>query len=64
MMRKHTRLVSKILNNLFVTVVPLTIILYVLRGIGLLSFLKGGIILFLIVFSIFIVIFYLIDKTY
>lgn len=63
-MRPPNRFISRILHYLFFTVVPFSLFLYVLRGIGILSFLNGGIILFLMVFSIFIVIFYLIDKTY
>lgn len=63
-MRKNTYFISRISKILILTVVPLTVILYILRGLGILSFLSGGVILFLIIASIFIVILFLIDKTY
>lgn len=63
-MRKNTYFISRISKILILTVVPLTVILYIIRGLGILSFLSGGVILFLIIASIFIVILFLIDKTY
>ncbi len=63
-MRKNTHYFSLVLQYLFLSVVPVSIIIYILRGLGVISFINGGLILFLIILSVFTVIFYLIDKTY
>ena len=63
-MRKNTHYLSQVLTYLLLSVVPLTIILYIFRGLGIIAFMPGGLILFLIILSAFTVIFYLIDKTY
>jgi hypothetical protein len=48
---------------LFLGVVGVTLLTYILRGVGLLSFLPGGLILLLILSSVVTGILYGIDKT-
>ncbi len=63
-MRKNTYIRGRIWNYLFFGVIPLTVIIYVLKGLGILTFIPGGITLLLIILSLFIAIFFTIDKTY
>lgn len=52
-----------ILRRGVVTLLPLTIIIYVMRGLGILTFIPGGIIYLLILLSVAALILYGIDKT-
>ena len=52
-----------ILRRAVVTLLPLTIIIYVMRGLGILTFIPGGIIYLLILLSVASLILYGIDKT-
>jgi hypothetical protein len=63
-MRKNTYIRGRIWNYLFFAIIPLTLLTYVLRGLGIFAFIPGGIILLLIILSLFITIFFIIDKTY
>ncbi len=55
-MNRKTRKINKSLRLLIIIFTPLTLILYLLRGFGLLGFLPGGILLFLMITSVFILI--------
>ncbi|MBL1209762.1 MAG: hypothetical protein FWJ34_08675 [Geminocystis sp. GBBB08] len=63
-MNRKTQKINQNLRLLIIIFIPLTIILYLLRGFGLFGFLPGGILLFFIIASIFILISFLITKTY
>ena len=63
-MRRNTQLIAQFLYRLVMAIVPLTILLYILRGIGWFGFFHGGWLLFLLILSIFSVIFWLISLTY
>ncbi|WP_373479124.1 hypothetical protein [Geminocystis sp.] len=63
-MNRKTQKITKKLRLLIVLFIPLTILLYLLRGFGLLSFLPGGIFLFLMIASLFLLISFLITETY
>ncbi|AFZ46995.1 hypothetical protein Cyast_1026 [Cyanobacterium stanieri PCC 7202] len=63
-MRRNTQNISRTLRFLTITTVPLSIIIYILRGFGLLSFMYGWIVILLFLTAIFSSIFFLIDKTY
>ena len=52
-----------IFRRLVVTLVPTTLIVYLLRGFRLLTFIPGGIIYLLILLSLIAIILYGIDKT-
>lgn len=52
-----------IFRRLVVTLVPTTLIVYLLRGLRLLTFIPGGIIYLLILLSLIAIILYGIDKT-
>lgn len=52
-----------IFRRLVVTLVPTTLIVYLLRGLRLLTFIPGGIIYLLILLSLISIILYGIDKT-
>jgi hypothetical protein len=52
-----------IFRRLVVTLVPTTLIIYLLRGLRLLTFIPGGIIYLLILLSLISIILYGIDKT-
>jgi hypothetical protein len=54
----------KNLRWLVMILIPSTIILYLLRGFGILSFVSGGFFLLLIIVSFFFLITFLILKTY
>jgi len=62
-MNRKTQKITKKLRLLIVLFIPLTILLYLLRGFGLLSFLPGGIFLFFIIASLFLLISFLITET-
>lgn len=55
-MKRKTQTINKRLRLLIIIFIPITIILYLLRGFGLLGFFPGGIFLFFIIASIFILI--------
>lgn len=55
---------KKILSLIFIISLCLSIILYVLRGLGFLGFLSGGVILFCFLIAIFSAIILLFVKTY
>jgi hypothetical protein len=63
-MNRKTQTINKRLRLLVMIFMPLAIILYLLRGFGLFGFLPGGIFLFFIIASIFILISFLITETY
>lgn len=63
-MRINTQTITKILRILTITTVPLSIVVYLLRGVGLLSFLYGWIVILLILIAMFSSIFFFIEKTY
>ncbi|GFE70059.1 hypothetical protein [Chroococcus sp. FPU101] len=52
-----------ILARLFISLIALTLITYLLRGLGILTFIPGGVILVLLALSILSGIFYGIEKT-
>lgn len=54
---------SSYLKSLFLGFLLVTVLVYVLRGMGILSFLPGGLILLLILSSVVTGILYGIDKT-
>jgi hypothetical protein len=54
---------SSYLKSLFFGFLLVTVLVYILRGIGILSFLPGGLILLLILSSVVTGIIYGIDKT-
>ncbi|CCH95402.1 conserved hypothetical protein [Microcystis aeruginosa PCC 9432] len=54
---------SSYLKSLFFSFLLVTVLVYVLRGMGILSFLPGGLILLLILSSVVTGILYGIDKT-
>ena len=54
---------SSYLKSLFFGFLLVTVLVYILRGMGILSFLPGGLILLLILSSVVTVIIYGIDKT-
>ena len=54
---------SSYLKSLFFGFLLVTVLVYVLRGMGILSFLPGGLILLLILSSVLTGILYGIDKT-
>ncbi|MDB9506560.1 MAG: hypothetical protein GPI96_12525 [Microcystis aeruginosa BS13-02] len=54
---------SSYLKSLFFGFLLVTVLVYILRGIGILSFLPGGLILLLILSSVITGILYGIDKT-
>ncbi|KAB0239422.1 hypothetical protein EZJ55_01105 [Microcystis aeruginosa EAWAG127a] len=54
---------SSYLKSLFFGFLLVTVLVYILRGIGILSFLPGGLILLLILSSVVTGILYGIDKT-
>ena len=54
---------SSYLKSLFFSFLLVTVLVYVLRGMGILSFLPGGLILLLILSSVVTGIIYGIDKT-
>ncbi len=62
-MSKSTRSGTSIFAYLFATVAPIAIVVYLLRGFGILTGIPGGIILFLILLSIGTGIMYGIEKT-
>jgi len=55
---------SSYLKSLFFGFLLVTVLVYVLRGMGILSFLPGGLILLLILSSVVTGILYGIDKTH
>ncbi|GEA27469.1 hypothetical protein MiAbW_02034 [Microcystis aeruginosa NIES-4325] len=57
------RLNSNYLKSLFFSFLLVTVLVYILRGMGILSFLPGGLILLLILSSVVTGIIYGIDKT-
>ena len=63
MLRKK-KLLAKYCFKIFKFSIPISIGLFLLRINGLLSFLPGGILLFLIIISLFTLLGYLILKTY
>jgi hypothetical protein len=63
-MRRNTQRINQILRFLIVTIVPITVILYCLRGIGWFGFINGGFLLLLISVSVFTLLFFLISLTY
>jgi 1,4-dihydroxy-2-naphthoate octaprenyltransferase len=62
-MSKSTRSDTKMLRNLFLSLLVITLAIYVLRGLGILTFIPGGIILIAIALSIISGILYGIRKT-
>ncbi|BAQ63385.1 hypothetical protein GM3709_150 [Geminocystis sp. NIES-3709] len=56
--------IQKNLRLLIIALIPITVILYLLRGLGFLGFLSGGILLFLIIASFFSLVTFLIIQTY
>jgi hypothetical protein len=54
---------SNYLKSLFFVFLLVTVLVYILRGMGILSFLPGGLILLLILSSVVTGIIYGIDKT-
>ncbi|GBE75655.1 MAG: hypothetical protein ACK5N2_02685 [bacterium] len=54
---------SSYLKSLFLGFLLVTVLVYILRGMGILSFLPGGLILLLILSSVVTGIIYGIDKT-
>jgi hypothetical protein len=62
-MSKYTRSDSSIFGYLFATFLVLTLLVYGLRGFGILSFIPGGVILLLSAFSIITGTIYGIRKT-
>jgi hypothetical protein len=54
---------SSYLKSLFFSFLLVTVLVYILRGMGILSFLPGGLILLLILSSVVTGILYGIDKT-
>ncbi|AKV69505.1 MULTISPECIES: hypothetical protein [Microcystis] len=54
---------SSYLKSLFLGFLLVTVLVYILRGMGILSFLPGGLILLLILSSVVTGILYGIDKT-
>lgn len=62
-MNKSTRSDTTMLRNLFLSLFAITLAIYVLRGLGILTFIPGGIILIAIALSIVIGILYGIRKT-
>ena len=63
MLRKLGQL-SKFLRSIFLISLPLSLILYTVRGLGFLGFLSGGIILFCFLIGILSGIGFLLVKTY
>ncbi|WP_066348560.1 hypothetical protein [Geminocystis sp. NIES-3708] len=63
-MNRKIQIINKKLRLSIIIIIPLTILLYLLRGFGLLGFLPGGILIFLIIISAFILISFLITETY
>lgn len=56
--------IRKNLSRLIIVLIPISIILYLVRGFGFLSFVSGGYFLFLIIVSFFSLTIFLILKTY
>lgn len=52
-----------IISNLFFMVVGLTILVYILRGTGILSFMPGGVIWFLMLLAIATGILFFVEKS-
>lgn len=63
-MNRNLIKIRKNLRWLIIVLIPSTIILYLLRGFGLLSFVSGGFFLFLIIVSFFSLITFLVLQTY
>jgi len=63
-MRRYTQIISQTLRFLTITTIPLALTVYILRGVGLLSFLYGWVVVLTIWLGIFSLIFFLIDRTY
>lgn len=61
-MRKSVRPRKSIFAYLFILSLLSTVIVYVLRGLAILSFIPGGIIFILVILSVFTGIFYAIDR--
>ncbi len=62
-MSSSPRREQSILARLFWTVVPITILVYLLRGFGIITFIYGGIISVLLLLSLAVSIAYGIEKT-
>lgn len=52
-----------LVGKAFVIVFPITLVVYILRGMGILTFIPGGSILVLLLMSFYTGIFWLIGKT-
>lgn len=63
-MRRYTQVISQTLRFLTITTIPLALIMYILRGVGLLSFLYGWVVVLVIWLGIVSLIFFLVDRTY
>lgn len=63
-MRRNTQLISNFLRNITIISLPLALGLYLLRGFGIISFVSGGAIIFMLGLAILSLILFLIDLTY
>ncbi|MBF2057121.1 MAG: hypothetical protein IGQ45_07825 [Cyanobacterium sp. T60_A2020_053] len=63
-MRRNTQLISNFLRNVTIISLPLALGLYLLRGFGVISFVSGGVIIFMLGLGALSLILFLIDLTY